>query len=306
MAGAFGYGADTYAASLAMGELSLLPAVRRAAPDATIAADGFSCRHQIRDGTGRAPLHVARILRAGDDWRSRCPQLIAVVDQCREGCDQWRPPRRWTLPRATGRLQRRSAKPTTLPSAGRRRLGRETLWLSARHGGHPEVAARCRRRIVPHRACHRRFCRRLQAALRAALGHRLRTDAEDRGGAGRRLRRAAARAGPVRHRRPSRGLGDPRADLRAQRRARLCRHHPSVGAGCRRTARGHRLCTCRQGLAAGGAGHRGRGAHAAVRLAVQGAAEPADPLRSRRADSRPRLSRLSRRQVRDCPGVRRL
>jgi FAD/FMN-containing dehydrogenase/Fe-S oxidoreductase len=63
MAGAFGYGADTHAASLAMGELSLLPAVRRAAPDAIIAADGFSCRHQIHDGTGRAPLHVARILR---------------------------------------------------------------------------------------------------------------------------------------------------------------------------------------------------------------------------------------------------
>jgi len=63
MAGAFGYGADTYAASMAMGELSLLPAVRRAAADAIIAADGFSCRHQIHDGTGRAPLHVARILR---------------------------------------------------------------------------------------------------------------------------------------------------------------------------------------------------------------------------------------------------
>jgi Fe-S oxidoreductase len=63
MAGAFGYGADTHAVSLAMGELSLLPAVRRAAADTTIAADGFSCRHQIRDGTGREALHVARILR---------------------------------------------------------------------------------------------------------------------------------------------------------------------------------------------------------------------------------------------------
>jgi Fe-S oxidoreductase len=63
MAGAFGYGADTHAASLAMGELSLLPAVRRAAPDSTIAADGFSCRHQISDGTGRKPRHVVRILR---------------------------------------------------------------------------------------------------------------------------------------------------------------------------------------------------------------------------------------------------
>jgi glycerol-3-phosphate dehydrogenase subunit C len=45
-----------------MGELSLLPAVRAAAPDTIIAADGFSCRHQIRDGTGRTALHVARIL----------------------------------------------------------------------------------------------------------------------------------------------------------------------------------------------------------------------------------------------------
>ena len=63
MAGAFGYGADTYEASMAMGELSLLPAVRQAAPDTLIAADGFSCRHQIRDGTGREALHVARILR---------------------------------------------------------------------------------------------------------------------------------------------------------------------------------------------------------------------------------------------------
>jgi FAD/FMN-containing dehydrogenase/Fe-S oxidoreductase len=62
MAGAFGYGADTYDASRAMGELSLLPAVRQAPPEALIAADGFSCRHQIRDGTGREASHVARIL----------------------------------------------------------------------------------------------------------------------------------------------------------------------------------------------------------------------------------------------------
>jgi Fe-S oxidoreductase len=62
MAGAFGYGADTHEVSMAMGELSLLPAVRKAAPGTIIAADGFSCRHQIRDGTGRTPLHVASIL----------------------------------------------------------------------------------------------------------------------------------------------------------------------------------------------------------------------------------------------------
>jgi Fe-S oxidoreductase len=62
MAGAFGYGADTYEVSMAMGELSLLPAVRAAAADTLIAADGFSCRHQIRDGSGRQPRHVVLIL----------------------------------------------------------------------------------------------------------------------------------------------------------------------------------------------------------------------------------------------------
>jgi len=62
MAGAFGYAAETIEASLAMGELSLLPAVRKAAPDTLIVADGTSCRHQIGDGTGREALHIARVL----------------------------------------------------------------------------------------------------------------------------------------------------------------------------------------------------------------------------------------------------
>jgi Fe-S oxidoreductase len=62
MAGAFGYGADTYQASMEMAELSLLPAVRRADAAALIVADGTSCRHQIKDGTNRAALHVARVL----------------------------------------------------------------------------------------------------------------------------------------------------------------------------------------------------------------------------------------------------
>ena len=62
MAGAFGYGADTYQASMEMAELSLLPAVRRADAATLIVADGTSCRHQIKDGTNRAALHVARVL----------------------------------------------------------------------------------------------------------------------------------------------------------------------------------------------------------------------------------------------------
>jgi Fe-S oxidoreductase len=62
MAGAFGYGADTYRASIDMAELSLLPAVRGADTATLIVADGTSCRHQIADGAGRSALHVARVL----------------------------------------------------------------------------------------------------------------------------------------------------------------------------------------------------------------------------------------------------
>ncbi|MET4259655.1 FAD/FMN-containing dehydrogenase/Fe-S oxidoreductase [Bradyrhizobium sp. S3.12.5] len=62
MAGAFGYGADTYDASIEMAELSLLPAVRRADQSTLVVADGTSCRHQIHDGAQREALHVARVL----------------------------------------------------------------------------------------------------------------------------------------------------------------------------------------------------------------------------------------------------
>ena len=62
MAGSFGYHADTIEVSRAMGELSLLPAVRQAPDDALIVADGTSCRHQIHDGAGREAIHVARVL----------------------------------------------------------------------------------------------------------------------------------------------------------------------------------------------------------------------------------------------------
>ncbi|HZE54683.1 MAG TPA: FAD-linked oxidase C-terminal domain-containing protein [Bradyrhizobium sp.] len=62
MAGAFGYGADTYRTSMEMAELSLLPAVRQADAATLVIADGTSCRHQIKDGTNRAALHVTRAL----------------------------------------------------------------------------------------------------------------------------------------------------------------------------------------------------------------------------------------------------
>jgi FAD/FMN-containing dehydrogenase/Fe-S oxidoreductase len=62
MAGSFGYDAETLDVSLAMGELSLLPAVRKEHDETIIVADGTSCRHQIKDGSGREALHVARVL----------------------------------------------------------------------------------------------------------------------------------------------------------------------------------------------------------------------------------------------------
>jgi len=62
MAGAFGYGADTFEMSMQMAEANLLPAVRRADEDTIVVADGTSCRHQIFDGAGREAVHVARVM----------------------------------------------------------------------------------------------------------------------------------------------------------------------------------------------------------------------------------------------------
>lgn len=62
MAGSFGYEAEHYEASMAMAELTLLPAVREAGADSIVVADGTSCRHQIQDGAGTTALHVARVL----------------------------------------------------------------------------------------------------------------------------------------------------------------------------------------------------------------------------------------------------
>ena len=64
MAGAFGFAEQTFAISQAIGERVLLPAVRRAPADALVVADGFSCREQIRQATGRRALHLAEVIQA--------------------------------------------------------------------------------------------------------------------------------------------------------------------------------------------------------------------------------------------------
>jgi Fe-S oxidoreductase len=63
MAGAFGFEKDHYEISIACGERMLLPAVRTAARDTLIIADGFSCREQVRQTTDRIPLHTAEVLK---------------------------------------------------------------------------------------------------------------------------------------------------------------------------------------------------------------------------------------------------
>ncbi len=62
MAGSFGYEAEHFELSQKIGELVLFPAVRASDPATLIAAAGTSCRHQIKDSTGRRALHPAEIL----------------------------------------------------------------------------------------------------------------------------------------------------------------------------------------------------------------------------------------------------
>jgi len=62
MAGAFGYQSETQDASRAMAEAGLLPAVRAAAMEDWIVADGTSCRHQIADLSGRRAVHSVQLL----------------------------------------------------------------------------------------------------------------------------------------------------------------------------------------------------------------------------------------------------
>jgi FAD/FMN-containing dehydrogenase/Fe-S oxidoreductase len=62
MAGAYGFAEETYEVGMAGGERVLLPMVREADADTLILADGFSCREQIEQGTGRKTLHVAEVM----------------------------------------------------------------------------------------------------------------------------------------------------------------------------------------------------------------------------------------------------
>jgi Fe-S oxidoreductase len=72
MAGFFGY--QHYDLSQKIGEERLFPAVRKADASTLIIADGFSCRTQIREGTGRRPHHLAEVIKLGFENQIRKKQ----------------------------------------------------------------------------------------------------------------------------------------------------------------------------------------------------------------------------------------
>src|SRR5690606_22206998 len=65
MAGSFGFDRRKYDISMRIGEQVLLPAIRATPQDTLIIADGFSCREQIAQATGRQALHLAEVLAIG-------------------------------------------------------------------------------------------------------------------------------------------------------------------------------------------------------------------------------------------------
>lgn len=62
MAGSFGYESEHYDISMKIGNLRLLPAIRKASTEAIIVANGMSCRSQIQHGTDRQALHLAEVI----------------------------------------------------------------------------------------------------------------------------------------------------------------------------------------------------------------------------------------------------
>ncbi|HXT19587.1 MAG TPA: FAD-linked oxidase C-terminal domain-containing protein, partial [Thermoanaerobaculia bacterium] len=65
LAGSFGFEAEHYRVSMACGEQSLLPTARALDHDTLVIADGFSCRNQLAQGSGRRGVHLAQLLQMG-------------------------------------------------------------------------------------------------------------------------------------------------------------------------------------------------------------------------------------------------
>jgi Fe-S oxidoreductase len=76
LAGSFGYEREHYPVSMQIGEQVLLPHVRKMPADSIVIADGFSCRQQIRDGTGRWAMHPAEVIALAIESAGNLPRTI--------------------------------------------------------------------------------------------------------------------------------------------------------------------------------------------------------------------------------------
>jgi Fe-S oxidoreductase len=79
MAGPFGFERHKFAIAQAVGERVLLPAVRNAKPETIVVADGFSCREQIRQSTGRRAVHLAEVLQIASLPNGKVADLTPVT-----------------------------------------------------------------------------------------------------------------------------------------------------------------------------------------------------------------------------------
>jgi Fe-S oxidoreductase len=125
MAGAFGFEKEKYDISRAIGELELLPAVRRAPTDWLVVADGFSCREQIAQETDRHALHLAEVLQMALHEATESPEGIPLFD----AAPRHYPEDAWVRPHQAA--IRKSMKRTGLAVAGIA-AGAALLWGIAR------------------------------------------------------------------------------------------------------------------------------------------------------------------------------
>ena len=125
MAGAFGFEEEKYDVSKAIGELELLPAVRKAPTDWLIIADGFSCREQIAQETDRHALHLAEVLQMALRESTESPEGIPLF----ESAPRHYPEDAWVRPRQAA--IEKSMKRTGLTIAGMA-AGAALLWAIAR------------------------------------------------------------------------------------------------------------------------------------------------------------------------------
>lgn len=90
MAGSFGFEASHYDVSVQVGERVLLPAVRAADDQTLIIADGFSCREQIADLTGRGALHLAQVIQMAMHEGPHGPHT-RLPESAYQPLGKWRP-----------------------------------------------------------------------------------------------------------------------------------------------------------------------------------------------------------------------